>query len=211
LVSASKSAGLKTSSALREKGKESMTDQPSTPGSPPYVYGVFCGPINEESTKKLLANLATATTKNQNVHLLFQSSGGSVGDGICLYNFFKSLPVGMTVYNVGSVSSIAVIAYLGARHRVTSSRATFMMHRTTVTTTGSPAMVMKGITKSLILDDERAESILRESVTLAGDEKWSNLDHYDFFFSGKEAVEMGLAHEVGEFSPPPGSQVYPFC
>jgi ATP-dependent Clp protease protease subunit len=177
---------------------------------PEDVYAVFCGAINQESVAKLLACLSTATTKNQNVHLLFQSSGGSVGEGICLYNVFKSLPVGLTLYNVGSVCSIAVIAYMGAARRITSSRATFMIHRTTTKLEGIPAMVMKGVTKSLVLDDERAESILTENVTLPTNETWTNLDFYDFFFSGKEAVEIGLAHELGEFSPPARTPVYYF-
>jgi ATP-dependent Clp protease protease subunit len=153
----------------------SATNQPA---STPEAYVVFCGPINEENSKKLTDCLTTATAKNQNIHLLFQSSGGSVGDGICLYNFFKTLPVELTVYNVGSVCSIAVIAYLGARHRVASPRAVFMIHRTTTNLTHAPAVMMKGVAKSLILDDERIESILRESVTLAGEETWSNFVLY---------------------------------
>ena len=186
------------------------TIEPTMPTSPEEVYAVFCGEINEENVRQLLANMTTATVKGQNIHLLFQSSGGCVGDGICLYNFFKSLPVGLTIYNVGSVSSIAVIAYLGAKRRVTSPSALFMIHRTTTKLAGAPAMIMKGVTKNLAISDERCEAIMRQSITLSGDEKWSNLDYYDFFFSGKEAVDIGLAQELGEFSPPPKSQVFHF-
>jgi ATP-dependent Clp protease protease subunit len=186
------------------------TPESSTPSTPGDVYAVFCGPINEESVRQLLASLATATRQKQHVHLLFQSSGGCVGDGICLYNFFKALPVGLTLYNVGSISSIAVIAYLGASRRITSARAMFMIHRTTTKLTGAPAAIMKGVTKNLILSDEHCESILRESITLADGEQWSDLDLRDFFFSGEEAVKIGLAHEIGEFSPPPKSDVHHF-
>jgi ATP-dependent protease ClpP protease subunit len=145
--------------------------------------------------------------KMQNIHLLFQSSGGSVGDGVFLYNLFKSLPIRLTIYNVGSVCSIAVVAYMGAARRVVSPRATFMIHQTTTKLAGAPGMIMKGVTKSLITDDERAESILSADITLADGERWSNLDYYDFYFSGKEAVAIGLAHELGEFSPPAGTPV----
>jgi ATP-dependent protease ClpP protease subunit len=69
---------------------------------------------------------------------------------------------------------------------------------------------MKGISKSLVLEDARVESILREHITLAADEEWSNLDDRDFFFSGKEAVDIGLAHEIGEFSPPPKTKMWHF-
>lgn len=187
-----------------------MTDPSSTTTPLPDVFAIFCGAINEDSVKKLLGCLTTATVKNQDVHLLFQSSGGSVGDGICLYNFFKSLPIGLTVYNVGSISSIAVVAFLGAKRRVTSSRAVFMIHRTVMNGAGHPLTVMRGITKSLTLDDERSESILKDQIILPVDQKWSDLDDYDFWFSGKEAVDIGLAHEIGEFFPPPRNPVYQF-
>jgi len=71
--------------------------------------------------------------------------------------------------------------------------------------------MIPGIAKNLVLNDERCESILKENVTLLGGQKWSDLNDYDFFFSGKEAVEMGLAHEIGEFAPPARTSVYHFC
>jgi ATP-dependent protease ClpP protease subunit len=120
---------------------------------------------------------------------------------------FKSLPIRLTIYNVGSVCSIAVVAYMGAARRLVSPRATFMIHQTTTKLACAPGMIMKGVTKSLIIDDERAESILSADITLADGERWSNLDYYDFYFSGKEAVAIGLAHELGEFSPPAGTPV----
>jgi ATP-dependent protease ClpP protease subunit len=175
------------------------------------VYAAFCGAINEENVKMLIGCLTAATVKKKNVHLLFQSSGGSVGDGICLYSFFKTLPVGLTIYNVGSIGSIAVIAYLGGNRRITSPRAVFMIHRSTIKSTGHlPLTVMKGIVRSLTLDDERIECILKDQIVLPVGQEWSHLDDYDFFFSGKEAVEIGLAHELGEFSPPAGTSVYQF-
>src|SRR5215217_2667776 len=51
------------------------------------------------------------------VHMLFQSNGGTVCDGVCLYNFFRSLPISLTLYNTGSVAPVAVVAYLGAHER----------------------------------------------------------------------------------------------
>jgi ATP-dependent Clp protease protease subunit len=182
----------------------------STTAAPPDAYAVFCGPINEDSARDLISNLATATTRKQNVHLLFQSSGGSAGDGVCLYNFFRALPIELTIYNVGSVCSAGVTAYLGARRRITSARAVFMIHRVTTRPGDVMGVIIPGITKNLVLNDDRCESILKENVTLLGGEKWSNLDYYDFFFSGKEAVDMGLAHEIGEFTPPPRTSVYHF-
>ena len=145
--------------------------------SPQDAYAVLCGQISDETASKLTACISTATVKMQNIHLLFQSSGGSVGDGVFLYNLFKSLPIRLTIYNVGSVCSIAVVAYMGAARRLVSPRATFMIHRTTTKLAGAPAMIMKGVTKSLIIDDERAESISSADIT---------------FGRRRQVVELGL-------------------
>jgi len=56
-------------------------------------------------------------------------------------------------------------------------------------------------------DDERTESILREHLQLSKEE-WDALNYTDLHFSGEEAVNIGLVHEIGEFSPPPGSQIW---
>jgi ATP-dependent Clp protease protease subunit len=100
------------------------------------AYGVFCGQIDQAALQRIFQNLSLATNPALNiksVHLLFQSSGGFVGDGVCLYNFFRSFPVDLTLYNVGSVLSIATIAYLGAKTRKASARAMFGIHRSIMT------------------------------------------------------------------------------
>ena len=82
---------------------------------PPEVYGVFCGGINQDNANKLCSTMAVCmNNKVEHVHLLFQSLGESVSDGIFLHSFFKSLPIQLTLYNAGQVSSSATVAYLGA-------------------------------------------------------------------------------------------------
>jgi ATP-dependent Clp protease protease subunit len=93
--------------------------------------------------------------------LLFQSNGGLVGDGICLHNFFRALPIELTLYNVGSIASIAVTAYLGAKHRKASAYAAFMLHRTYASPQAATSDRLHAIAQSVSLDDERTEAILR--------------------------------------------------
>jgi hypothetical protein len=73
-----------------------MSYVPSSPppGGPTEIYAVFSDNINQASVQRVFNAFAFGTAnKIQHVHLLFQSCGGFVGDGICLYNFFKSLPI----------------------------------------------------------------------------------------------------------------------
>jgi ATP-dependent Clp protease protease subunit len=145
--------------------------------------------------------------KVKHVHLLFQSAGGYVGDGVFLYNLFRSIPIELTLYNVGQISSAGVVAYLGAKHRKTTKNATFMLHRSTNSPQFATATKLNHVAKSLVLDDQRVDTIVRDHIKLPN-ELWDALEHHDVYVSGEEAVKFGLAHEIGEFSPPAGTQVF---
>lgn len=111
-----------------------MATPPTPPVIPEIVYAAFCGDIAQATAAKVVAGLTNAMgAKSKHVHLLFQTAGGYVGDGVFLYNFFRAVPIELTLYNVGQISSAGIIAYLGAKHRKTTRNATFMLHRSTST------------------------------------------------------------------------------
>jgi len=182
-----------------------MPDQQQVPSE---VYATFCDSITQDSVKRIFGSLSFATTNNvQHIHLLLQSMGGSVGDGICLYNFLKTFPIELTVYNCGSVASIAVLPYIAASKRKTSAGATFMIHRTTGSAQPTSATRLHSLAETVVLDDKRTEAILRKHIKLS-DEEWAALDKQDLWFSAEEAVKAGFADEIGDFSPPKGSAIY---
>ena len=91
------------------------------------IYATLAGQVNEYMVQKFFQGIAIAmSNKVQRIHLLIQSTGGFICDGIALYNYIRKLPIEVIAYNVGSVQSIAVIAFLGAQKRKASKTATFM-------------------------------------------------------------------------------------
>jgi ATP-dependent Clp protease protease subunit len=180
----------------------------TTPVIPEEVYSIFCGDVNQFNSQKVVNTLTIAMGGHaKHVHLLFQSAGGFVGDGVFLYNLLRSIPIETTLYNAGQISSAGVIAYLGAKHRKTSNKASFMMHRSTNSPQFATSAKLNHIAKSLILDDQRTEDIFRSHVKMPP-EVWNALENHDVYIAGEEAVSFGIADEIGEFSPPPGTQVY---
>jgi ATP-dependent Clp protease protease subunit len=176
--------------------------------APNEVYATFSGPINENSTHRIFQAVAGASAaKVRHIHFLLESFGGFVGDGIALYNFFRTLPMDLTIYNVGSIQSIAVIAYLGAKNRKASASAAFMIHRVSMSNQTATASSLHAVAKSIAIDDQRIEAILRKHLTLKP-EDWTALDHHDLHFSAEESVKAGIANEVGEWSPPVGTQIF---
>src|SRR6266853_2936239 len=130
------------------------------PALPQQVYAIYCGDINQANGAKTVNSLTIAMGGEvQHVHLLFQSAGGYVGDGVFLYNLFRSIPIELTLYNVGQISSAGVTAYLGSKHRKTTSNATFMLHRSTNSPQFATATKLNHVAQSLVLDDQRTEAI----------------------------------------------------
>lgn len=184
-----------------------MDEKPSS--EPNEAYGMFCGPINQDTTRNLINRLGMATLEQKPIthfHLLFQSSGGTISEGICLYNVFDSFPIPLTIYNCGGVSSIATIAYLGAKIRKVNQFAAFMIHRTTCIPRVVTAEGARSMAKGLDIDDQRTGDILKKHLTIP-DFDWNNLGNSEYWFSAAHAVTSGIAMQIGDFAPPLGRKV----
>jgi ATP-dependent Clp protease protease subunit len=180
----------------------------NTPQLTPEIFAVFCGNIDQQSLARIFAAFDTVQRGDvTHVHLLFQSTGGFVGDGICLYNFFKALPIALTIYNSGSIASIAAIAYLGSQSRKCSPHATFMLHRSTHGASGQNAERLQGVVDGLVIDDERTKAILDERTKLPSG-FWDKLDRQDVWFTATQAVDWGFADGIADFSPPQGQHIF---
>ncbi len=176
----------------------------------PAAYAVFVGELNQTSIRALTQGLAAVTSdRASHLHLMMQSSGGGVAEGIYLYNFFRAFPVELTLYNIGSVSSAAVAAYLGAPARKASATATFMIHRVHTTQHGVNSGALAAALESLKIDDERSETVLRDHLQLS-DEQWRTYDRDYLWLTAADALACGLATSLGDFSSLPGEKLYSF-
>jgi ATP-dependent Clp protease protease subunit len=174
---------------------------------PKEVYAIFSGEINGASVQRIINGVTSVMGQVEHIHLLFQSNGGYIGDGICLYNFFRALTLDLIIYNGGSVGSIAAIAFLGAKTRKTSKFGTFMIHRSHWSANAATAARLQEAAESLRIDDARTEAILRNHIILS-DEQWTALNYKNLTFGAEEAVKIGFAIEIAEFTPPPGARIF---
>jgi len=177
--------------------------QPEKPKAPEEIWAVYCGDI----TAKLITGLTTVGAQGtKRVHILFQSWGGFIGDGVFLYNALNKLGVEIIFYNAGQVASAATLAYLGAHGRKTTANAIFMIHKSTNNADSAGTGKLKALATNLSMDDARVESILRIHLRLP-EELWTQFNHHDVYLSGEDAVKFGMADAVAEFSPPVGVKV----
>ncbi|WP_426418369.1 ATP-dependent Clp protease proteolytic subunit [Bradyrhizobium genosp. A] len=188
-----------------------MTDtaEPQAAQPPNEVYGIFAGPIDQAAVSRV-GNAAAVTTNNRitHVHLAFQTAGGTVADGVALYNIFRSFPIPLTLYSIGSVQSAGVIAFLGAANRVSSSLATFMIHRTTSPAIGATSDRLEAMTQSVLKDDARTEAIFTASNLNLTKKQKETHRFADLWFTAEEAAKAGLIQSIKEFGPPKGVQLF---
>jgi len=89
----------------------------------------FIRPISYENVNALLTKVNQAVVNGyQDITLMMSSDGGQVVPGFAAYNQLQMLPIHLTTYNIGSVSSIAAIIFLAGTKRIAVPNATFLFH-----------------------------------------------------------------------------------
>src|SRR5579884_579685 len=181
-------------SALMTRSSEEISE---------HAFVAFCGSIEHTAVSQILRALTKAINDgSKHIHLLFQSNGGSVADGIALYNFFHALPVPLTIYNAGTVRSAGVMSFLGAKYRKTSQYSTFVLHRCRLQNQSGYADQMQVLADNLLIEEDRIERLLRAHLDLTS-EQWANFYNYELVLTPEKAVCAQLADGIGEFSPLP--------
>ncbi len=100
-----------------------------------HAWFTLSGDVNSDMVRRVFDAVADMTEDRiTTAHILIQSNGGYVSDGICLYNYLSKLPIKIITYNAGAVASIAVILFLAGAERYASDTARFMVRTALVIT-----------------------------------------------------------------------------
>lgn len=173
-----------------------------------HGWYTLSGDVNSDMVRRVFDAVAEMTQDEvSTAHLLIQSNGGYVSDGICLYNYLSKLPIKFITYNAGAVASIAVTLFLAGAERYASGTARFMVHKSHASAPhGARPDALRIIVEGLQADDARTEAILRQHVQLE-EEHWRIHAYSDLHLTAAEAHAVGLVHGVTDFVPPAGQRV----
>jgi ATP-dependent Clp protease, protease subunit len=170
------------------------------------AYFTLSGDVNSDMVHRVFEAAAGMTEDGvERAHVLLQSNGGYVSDGLCLYNFLANSPIEFVMYNGGAVASIAVILFLSGTRRYCSETARFMVHKSHATAQpGSRPDALNIIVEGLRADDARTESILRKHIELTP-EQWATHQYSDLHLNSRDAKTARMVNAVADFSPPKGA------
>ena len=138
-------------------------------------------------------DLRAITAKN--ITLRINSPGGSVEEGIGIFNVIKDHPATVTGYVEAACHSIASVILQAADRRVMSPHSRMMIHSAMAMGRGY-ASDFENMARRLRETSDNIASIYSER---SGKEAayWLNLMEAETRFTDKQAVEAGLADEVG--------------
>lgn len=93
------------------------------------IYIKFSSPINPQTSQILMNFLSDQINKGQKeFYFLISSPGGSVNDGVVLYNFIRALPAKIVMHNIGIIDSIANVIFLASDERYANPASSFLFH-----------------------------------------------------------------------------------
>ncbi|MDL2357815.1 MAG: ATP-dependent Clp protease proteolytic subunit [Pseudomonadota bacterium] len=183
-----------------------MSDAPAKP--PKEAWFTLSGDVNSDMVHRVFEAVSTMTDEGvATAHILVQSNGGYVSDGLCLYNFLARAPIEFVMYNGGAVASIAVILFLSGTRRFASETARFMVHKSHATASpGARPDALNIIVEGLRADDARTEAILRKHIELTP-EQWAIHQYSDLHLTSRDARAARMIDDIGDFAPPKGAHL----
>ncbi len=179
-----------------------MTDEPRD------IFATFVGELNQTTVRPLVKNLCLTAQDPSKVHLhlALQSTGGTVAEGVYLHHFIKAFTIPITIYNIGNVSSAAVLVYLAAPERVAAEHASFMIHRVSTSFAGD-RQALDSVRESLAIDNARLDKLLRHHISMSN-ALWRKYDQAPLWISAKDSITHGISTKIGWFKPPLGAPIY---
>lgn len=179
-------------------------------GPVPTVYVTFSAEINATTAESLISLLAAQANNGvQEVCLLLSTPGGSVMNGMNLYNMLRAFPFRLTVHNVGNVDSIGNAVFLAGHTRYATPHSTFMFHGVASGVQAGQALDAKTIRElgeGLAADEKRISGVIRERTSLS-DEEIVRLFQEQSTKDAAYALARGIIHEIRDVRIPPGSPV----
>jgi len=174
-------------------------------------YIKFYAPVTQNTAIQLQQVLEQLLRQGlTKLHLLLSTPGGSVHDGISLYNFLKGLPIETCTYNFGSVDSIGVVLFCAGSQRFSVPNARFLLHPVAMQVFSNQIFDEPGIEEkinALKADQKNIANVISETTGKSVNEILEFI-HKRTTFDPDAALEMRLVTEIKQSLIPAGANLF---
>jgi ATP-dependent Clp protease, protease subunit len=160
----------------------------------------FSGEVEEHMTNIIVAQLLFLEAENpeQPINMYIKSPGGSVYDGLAVYDVMQYIKCPVYTYVTGWAASMgSFIAQAGEPgHRYILPRAMTMIHQPSSGTRGKVSDMEIDLIESIRLKKEMTELYVKHNSKGVTYERFKELLDRDKWLTAPEAVELGLADQI---------------
>tara|TARA_A100001015_G_C15018648_1_gene726826 strand:+ start:1847 stop:2443 length:597 start_codon:yes stop_codon:yes gene_type:complete len=165
---------------------------------------IFIGtPINDFVANAAIAQMLFLQMEDpkKDISLYINSPGGSVTDGMAIYDTMNFLQCDIVTYCVGQAASMSTLLLAagtkGKRYALPNSRV--MMHQPTGGATGQTSDISIAA-REIVRWRERMNELIAGHTNKTVEEVAEDSDR-DFYMTAKEALEYGIVDQVIESKP----------
>ena len=162
-------------------------------------YIKFYAPVTANTAIQLQQTVEQLLRQGlSSLHLLLSTPGGSVHDGISIYNFLKGLPIEVNTYNFGSVDSIGVVIFCAGKNRYSVPHARFLLHPISMQVYGNQTFdepLLAERLNALKSDQSNIAKVISSTINKPV-ETVQNLIHARTSFEPEQAQREGLVTEI---------------
>lgn len=172
----------------------------------------FSAEVNPNTSETLIATMSNIVNQGiKTVHLLISTPGGSVMNGLNVYNVLRGMPIQLTTHNVGNVDSIGNAIFLAGEKRYACPHSTFMFHGVSFQSPGPVSANEKQLLE--VLDNVRSDqkkigSVIKDRTRI-GEEAVHSLFLEAQTKDANFALASGIIHEIRDVQIPAGCPVIP--
>ena len=180
------------------------------PKNTPLVYVSFSAEVIIKTTESLIAVMANCANLGvRQVCLLLSTPGGSVMNGLNLYNTLRGMPFELNTHNVGNVDSIGNMVFLAGHRRYATATATFMFHGVGFNATEKQRFQEKDLKERLdgIRSDQRRIGDIISQHTNLSQREIARLFLQAQTKDANFAIDKGIIHEIRDVQIPMGCPV----
>jgi ATP-dependent protease ClpP protease subunit len=179
---------------------------------PTTKFVTFLHGVQPPAVRALLATIQEIINTEggkPSIHLLISTPGGSVDEGILLFNALRALPITLTTHNVGNVDSIGNVVFLAGSKRLASPNATFMWHGVGFDILNPQRFEFKNVHEMLAGIEAHTQ---RMAITIASCTTLTKEEITELFLqaSTKDAAYAkahGIVHEIADAKIPDGESL----
>lgn len=157
----------------------------------------WTGEVTESDTSaKHIKGVLENAGEIQTINVYINSYGGSVIEGLAIYNQLKRHPAQKTVYVDGFACSIASVIAMAGDKVVMGPNTLMMIHHAAMGVFGNAAELRKGAIDVETIDSASCSSYLAKAGDKLTQEKLTQLLDGQTWLNATQCVEYGLADEI---------------